>query len=109
MLTTLASAFRLSPPIRSRDYNIDNHLSDPAFAGINIENFTEEEVNKLRAIHRRVVRQRALDEHRNRERIEQENIVLRRLLLAARMQIQPGRDNEKLLEQIDKYLKYDGS
>lgn len=82
---------------------------DPAMTGIDINHFTPEEQAQLRIIHRRVVRDRVRLEMKRKEtrmeEIVQENIALRRVLLALRSQVEPTRDNQSLLGQVDDILR----
>lgn len=81
-------------------------LSDPAFAGIiNLDNFSPEELIKLRLIHKQVLRDRALKDHECIEKIIQDNLVLKRLLLALRNLTEATSQNESLLKQIDERLR----
>lgn len=81
-------------------------IADPAFAGtVNLDNFTEEEIAKLRTIHRRVVRLKAKEAFDRVEQVAQENLVLKRLLLAARAHIPDTEQNQILLSQIDHQVR----
>lgn len=81
-------------------------ITDPALAGIiNLDNFTPQEIAILRAIHRRVVRDKARTEHERIERIVQDNLVLKRLLASLRNITKPTKENTDLLKQIDHHLR----
>lgn len=84
----------------------------PAFLGVNLANFTPEEKKKLEIIHRRVVRARARKEiigkQQRLQSIIEENLALKRLLLALHTQTERTKANEGLLDQIAVYLRFDG-
>lgn len=82
----------------------------PAHIGIiDLDNFTPEEKTKLRAIHRRVLQEKLRKEISAKvdhtEKIIQENILLKRLLLAARNHIVISSTTQELIKQIDERLR----
>lgn len=82
--------------------------TDPAFAGIiHLDHFSPAELVQLRIIHKRVVRDHAKQKQERIEQVIQDNLVLKRLLLALRTITEPTRENEQLLKQIDERLRQD--